>query len=89
MLDLTDLRKDEKTLKAAILKKEPSFNVEELLTLDDTFRKLSLSIESLRQEKNNLAKQAKSGITTELRNKSIEIGKQLKQQEDMSQWHPY
>lgn len=81
MLDLTDLRKDEKTLKAAILKKEPSFNVEELLTLDDTFRKLSLSIESLRQEKNNLAKQAKSGITTELRNKSIEIGKQLKQQE--------
>ena len=44
MLDLTDLRKDEKTLKAAILKKEPSFNVEELLTLDDTFRKLSLSI---------------------------------------------
>lgn len=82
MLDLTELRKDPERIKLEILKKEPSFDVNSLIRLDKQFRELSLQIESLRKEKNDLASQAKGGITPEIREKSIEVGKTLKQQEN-------
>lgn len=81
MLDLTELRKDPNHLKAEILKKDPSFDVDSLLQLDEKFRLLSVQVELLRKEKNDLAKSAKGGITPEIREKSINVGKELKQQE--------
>lgn len=81
MLDLTEFRKNTHTLKAAILKKEPSFDVDALLSLDEQFRNLMVEVEALRKEKNDIAKQAKGGITSDLREKSVIIGKSLKEKE--------
>lgn len=81
MLDLTELRKNPEKFKKAILKKEPSFDVEKLLLLDEQRRKISLDVESFRKEKNDFAQQAKNGITPEIRERSIAIGKALKEQE--------
>ena len=63
---------------AAIQKKDPSFDAQKLKELDELFRKQSVEIEALRKEKNDLAAQAKSGITDELRAQSVEVGKKLK-----------
>lgn len=81
MLDLTALRKNSEQLKKDVLKKDPSFDVDQLLSLDEQFRSCSLKVESLRKEKNEIAKQAKGGITPELREQSVVIGKSLKQEE--------
>ncbi|MBM17925.1 MAG: serine--tRNA ligase [Epsilonproteobacteria bacterium] len=82
MLDLTDLRKDPVQFKKEILKKEPSFDVDSLLLLDEQFRSMTLLIESLRKEKNDLASKAKNGITEEIRAQSIQVGKNLKEKEE-------
>ncbi len=81
MLDLTELRKNKKAFESAILKKDPSFDVGAFFILDDSFKNISLQVEALRKEKNDIAKQAKGGINPELRQKSIQVGKQLKEQE--------
>lgn len=64
-----------------IKRKSPDFNTNELIELDKKVRDLKVSVESLRQKKNDLANQAKSGVTAELREASIVIGKELKAQE--------
>jgi len=81
MLDLTEFRKNPELLKAEILKKEPSFDVDALLSLDEQFRNIMIEVEALRKEKNDFAKQAKGGITTDIREKSVAIGKALKEKE--------
>ena len=60
------------------MKKEPKFNIDKLIELDGLERSARLETEQLQQTKNSLAKQAKGGITDEIRNQSIELGKQLK-----------
>ena len=42
---------------------------------------MRVDVESVRCQKNELAKQARSGITPELREQSIAVGKQLKEKE--------
>lgn len=82
MIDLTLLRKDPKSIKDLIVKKEPTFDVEKLIELDEQHRSLLTEIEALRNKKNELAKLgATKGVTDELRKESGTISKQLKEKE--------
>lgn len=78
MIDLSLLRKNPKETIEALQKKDPSFDAQQLKEADELFRKQSVEVESLRKEKNDLAVQAKSGVTDEIRSQSIEVGKKLK-----------
>lgn len=80
MIDVAALRKDEKLV--ALLKlKDPKFPIDQLLSLDEHWRSTLAEVEQLRARKNELAQQAKGGITGVLRAQSIEVGQQLKQKE--------
>lgn len=78
MIDLSLLREDPQQTIALILKKEPSFDAQKLYELDSEVRQLKLDVEELRHKKNELAQQGKKGITPELREQSIAVGKELK-----------
>ncbi len=81
MLDIAEFRKNPEFFKKEILKKEPSFDVARLFFLDEQFRQQMIEIEALRKEKNDLAKQAKDGITEAIRKQSTAIGQSLKDKE--------
>ena len=81
MIDLGLLREKREQTIALIKKKEPSFDAQGLADLDIQLRALRSEVESLRAEKNELARQAKGGITPEVRERSIQIGKDLKEKE--------
>lgn len=81
MIDLAALRHNEEDIIARIAKKDPRFDVQALLEVDKSFRAISLEVDALREAKNKLADQAKSGFTESLRQESIEIGKNLKEKE--------
>lgn len=81
MIDLNLLRKDPQNFKKLILKKEPKFEVEKLIELDKSVRLLLVEIEELRKLKNDLAQKGKQGVTNDLRQQSIELGKNLKLKE--------
>jgi seryl-tRNA synthetase len=85
MIDLGLLRQNPEGTIALIAIKDPAFDGKRLVDLDNQVRGLRLEVESLRHAKNELAQQAKGGITQELRDQSIEIGKQLKQKEVLLQ----
>ena len=70
MIDLALLREQTAQIKELILRKEPSFNVDELIKLDHEARQVRADVETIRQEKNNLAAQGAKGITPELREKA-------------------
>ncbi|MFH1644052.1 MAG: aminoacyl--tRNA ligase-related protein, partial [bacterium] len=82
MIDLNLLRKETQTVKRLILKKDPKFNVDTLVDLDQKVRNLKTEIENLRKEKNDLAQKGAGGITDAIRKQSIEIGKSLKEKEE-------
>lgn len=81
MIDLARLREDTTTVKDLILRKEPSFNIDRLIELDQTVRSLRTNVESLRKEKNSLAGLGAQGANPEIREKSIALGKELKSKE--------
>ena len=81
MIDLNALRENPKEIGKRIKQKDPDFAVQKLLELDKNVREIRLQIEELRHTKNELAQKAKSGITPEIRNESIAIGKLLKEKE--------
>ncbi len=81
MIDRNVLRDAPSVFIEKIKKKEPSFEAKRLVDLEHEQVKIQQHVETLRHKKNELADQAKSGITPELRNQSIEVGKQLKDQE--------
>lgn len=81
MIDLNLLKKNPQEVTKLLQKKDPSYDIKKLLDLDVQVRSLNLVIERLRAEKNDLSNKAKSGVTPELRDKSIEISKSLKEQE--------
>ncbi len=82
MIDLAYLRDESEKIKDIILKKDPSFNVNRFIELDNIVRKLKTSIDHLRNERNGISNQAKKGISEELRNKSIEISRKIKEEEE-------
>jgi len=81
MIDLAHLRRNENDIITRILKKDPSYDIQGFIAVDKSFRSISMEVESLREEKNKLAAQAKSGFTDAIRLQSIEIGKSLKEKE--------
>lgn len=78
MIDLGLLRKDPENIITLLGKKDPAYDILLLTKLDGDVRALRQQVEELRAQKNNLADQAKKGITPEIREQSIEIGKRLK-----------
>lgn len=81
MIDLALLRENPAKIIELLTLKEPSFDAQKLFDLDVQVRKTRLDIEALRQRKNELAQQGKSGITDALRQESIEVSKKLKEGE--------
>jgi seryl-tRNA synthetase len=81
MIDLTLLREHPERIRAALSKKDPHYDIEQLIVLDKNLRVLRNDVEELRCTKNELAKQGKAGITPELREQSIALNKQLKEKE--------
>ncbi len=83
MINLTRLREEPQRVFALIKKKEPNFDIQRLHELDGKVREVLSEVESLRQKKNELAQAGKSGVTQELRDQSIAIGKELKNKEQL------
>ncbi len=81
MIDRNQLRDDPERITERIRRKEPDFDVATLIELDKAMRKLQAEVEQLRQQKNELAKRGRGGVTPELREQSVAIGKQLKTKE--------
>lgn len=81
MIDLWLLRNKKAATVEALKKKDPAFDVELLCRLDEQVRDVRLQVDEFRQQKNQLAQQAKTGITEKIRTQSIEIGKSLKDKE--------
>lgn len=81
MIDLGLLRKEPKKVIALLQKKDPAYDAQRLYDLDKEVQALKVQIESLRHEKNALAEKGKSGITDQIREQSIAVGKDLKEQE--------
>ncbi|MBN2267581.1 MAG: serine--tRNA ligase [Candidatus Babeliaceae bacterium] len=82
MIDRTLLREQPDFFISAVKRKDPEFPAEKLIELDQQVRKIQSHVEELRAERNSLAKAGKSGVTQELRSRSIELGKELKRQEE-------
>jgi len=81
MIDLALLRTNVAFVKQKISQKDPSYNVDELVSLDQKVRFLRQEVESLRQRKNELAYQAGKEFSEHLRSESLQIGKTLKDKE--------
>ncbi len=82
MIDLGQLREQPEKISALIKRKDPSFDVKKLFETDKRLRELRMQVETLRHRKNELAEQGKKGVTPELREQSIAVGKELKQVEN-------
>ena len=82
MIDLSLLRENPEMFTAALKKKDPSFDVNVLLSLDKKVRSIRSDVESLRSQKNELAKKGREGITPELRAQSAAVSDQLKNKEN-------
>lgn len=81
MIDLALLRENPDRIRTLVHKKDPTYNIDQLIDLDAQVRVIRQAVEDLRHEKNELAKQARGGVTPELRERSIMIGKELKTKE--------
>lgn len=82
MVDLSLLRENPADFIARLAKKDPNFNITELISLDKKVRSIRSDVETLRSQKNELAKKGRDGITPELRAQSAEISNQLKEKEN-------
>ena len=81
MISLELLRNETARIKNLLAKKDASYDVEKLLSLDAQLRAIRLLVETLRAEKNSLAKTGRDGITDELKKRSIAVGQELKEKE--------
>lgn len=82
MIDIQLLRQNADYVQR-ILKKDPSFAINELLQKEENLRSLQAEVESLRSQKNVLAQQSHKGVTEEIRQQSIALGRQLKEKEEL------
>ena len=81
MIDLHLLRDQPELVARLVRKKDPSFNIAQLIDLDVRLREARTQLEQFRYTKNDLARQAKDGVSPELREQSISCGKEIKQRE--------
>ena len=77
MIDLAFLRENQELCTHLLLKKDPHFSIERLIELDLLLRAKKVAVEELRTEKNSFAKQAQSGITQEIREKSSALTQKI------------
>jgi seryl-tRNA synthetase len=82
MVDLNLLRENPEIFSIVVRKKDPHFDVEQLIALDKKLRSIRSEVENLRSQKNELAKKGREGITPELRAQSMAISDALKHQEN-------
>lgn len=78
MIDLELLRKNQQDVKNYIYKKDPAYDFDLLCDLDKEVRRLKSDLEELRKQKNDLAKAGQQGVTVELREQSVALGKHIK-----------
>lgn len=81
MINLNALREHPEQVREQLKRKDPAYDTQKLIDLDRQVVALKAKVEQLRQHKNQLAEQAKLGITPEIREQSITLGKELKEQE--------
>ena len=81
MINLDLLRKNPERVIQLLALKDPHFNAIELRDLDSAVRTLKNYIEQLRHKKNACADKAKSGLSQELREESLALGKEIKSKE--------
>jgi seryl-tRNA synthetase len=81
MIDLGLLRSDTADVIARIKLKDPDYDIEKLVALDQAVRVLKNDIENVRSKKNELAKLGQQGITEQIRTQSIELSRNLKLKE--------
>jgi len=81
MIDLILLRENPELVMASLKKKDPSYDIEKLISLDKEIRIARADVESLRAQKNELAKQARGGITAQVRDESMRVSELLKAQQ--------
>ncbi len=81
MIDLELLRQDPDVVISGIKKKDPSFDIEKLISLDKDFRSLNHLVEELRSKKNELSKNKGAAVSQEAIEESRKVGKELKDKE--------
>jgi len=96
MLDIKFIRENAELVKDAAIKKNITFDVQELLTTDDARRALLLDVEAMRGKQNEIANAVPRASNTEEREaliaeskslKDILQGKEAELQEVMKVWH--
>lgn len=78
MIDFELLRKNQQDVKKHIYKKDPAYDFDLLCDLDKEVRRLKSDLEELRKQKNDLAKAGQQGVTAQLREQSVALGKHIK-----------
>ncbi len=81
MIDLTLLRENPILIAELLKKKDPHYDIEKLIQRDKDIRVVRSTVETLRAQKNELAKEGRGGISPELRQRSIEMTQKLQEQE--------
>jgi seryl-tRNA synthetase len=81
MIDRTLLRQSPDAVIKSIKQKDPKFPIEQLVVLEHQQLQLQQEVEALRHQKNELAQAGKAGITDELRQQAIAVGRSLKAKE--------
>lgn len=79
MIDLHLLRSQPELVARLLQKKEPKFNLDELISSDEQVRALQVQVEEMRAQKKKLSKGGP--VTDEVRKQSIALGQELKEQE--------
>ena len=82
MIDLMLLREHPEQVFGLVARKDPNFPIEKLADLDIRVRDLQQQVESLRSERNELARSGKSGsISIELRGRAKFVGDAIREKE--------
>lgn len=83
MIDLQALRKDPTAVITAIHRKDPSFPAQMLVELDQRVRSLKTTCDELAAHRNDLARQARGGLTDELRTQAVHAKQRLEEAEHL------
>lgn len=81
MIDLALLREKPELVIREVKRKDPYFEIEKLIELDKRLRLLKQNVDSLRSEKNELARAAQKGVTEDIRSRSRLLDPLLKDTE--------
>jgi seryl-tRNA synthetase len=83
MIDLNFLHSNSNEVIKALKRKDPSWDGELFLKLSKEIRAMRIELDALRKERNDISQVSKGGISQEAHQRSIEIGKNIKEKEDI------